>query len=173
MRTRGTQCNSTWTHQMLEPPVPKVSSLCPGTLSQLHECPPRLLGDSPSLPEFSKPVRGTDLTTHPVAGRMPERNNEESHYHEPSWCADLRIAGGTAGSLRTLAAAPQKSGMSWRSVVVIFAAEHFRHPAWGYSHCVRDYELARPLASQERLRHGSVRKAERLTERYATPQRLP
>jgi len=55
------------------------------------------------------------------------------------------------GSLRIPAATPQKSGVSWRSVVATFAAEHFRHPAWGYSHCVRDYELARALASQDKV----------------------
>ena len=55
------------------------------------------------------------------------------------------------GSLRTPAATPEKAGVSWRYVVVTFAAEHFRHPAWGYSHCVRDYELARALASQDKV----------------------
>jgi hypothetical protein len=31
-------------------------------------------------------------------------------------------------------------------VVSKFAQEHFNHPAWGYSHCLRDYQLARELA---------------------------
>jgi len=39
----------------------------------------------------------------------------------------------------------------WRQRVIEFAAEHFRHPAWGYSHCVRDYELARELAAADKV----------------------
>jgi HD superfamily phosphodiesterase len=34
----------------------------------------------------------------------------------------------------------------WRVTVTQFAREHFKNPAWGYSHCVRDYMLARELA---------------------------
>ena len=34
----------------------------------------------------------------------------------------------------------------WRTVVAKFAQEHFNNPAWGYSHCLRDYQLARELA---------------------------
>ena len=30
-----------------------------------------------------------------------------------------------------------------------FAASHFRHPAWGYSHSQRDYELAAELARED------------------------
>jgi HD superfamily phosphodiesterase len=56
-----------------------------------------------------------------------------------------------AGSAPSPAAAPQKAGVNWRSTVATFAAEHFRHPAWGYSHCVRDYELASALASQDKV----------------------
>jgi HD superfamily phosphodiesterase len=52
----------------------------------------------------------------------------------------------------SLATTPEKPGVGWRSVVATFAAEHFRHPAWGYSHCVRDYKLASALASQDRVR---------------------
>ena len=37
----------------------------------------------------------------------------------------------------------------WREAVREFAAEHFKHPAWGYSHCVRDYALARQLADAD------------------------
>ncbi|HEV2285703.1 MAG TPA: HD domain-containing protein [Steroidobacteraceae bacterium] len=39
----------------------------------------------------------------------------------------------------------------WRETVRQFAAEHFRHPAWGYSHSVRDYELAKKLAAADRV----------------------
>jgi hypothetical protein len=35
---------------------------------------------------------------------------------------------------------------AWRTIVRDFAAKNFKHPAWGYSHSVRDYSLARELA---------------------------
>jgi hypothetical protein len=38
-------------------------------------------------------------------------------------------------------------------VVAQFAKEHFKHPAWGYSHCLRDYRLARELAAAD---HASL-----------------
>ena len=45
---------------------------------------------------------------------------------------------------------PVPTGAShWRETVRTFAAEHFRNPAWGYSHCERDYGLARELASAD------------------------
>jgi HD superfamily phosphodiesterase len=37
----------------------------------------------------------------------------------------------------------------WRAVVTDFAKEHFRHPAWGFSHSARDYALARELAAAD------------------------
>jgi uncharacterized protein len=37
----------------------------------------------------------------------------------------------------------------WRESVRAFAAEHLRHPAWGYSHCMRDYALAVQLAHED------------------------
>jgi HD superfamily phosphodiesterase len=39
----------------------------------------------------------------------------------------------------------------WRATVRQFAREHFRQPAWGFSHCVRDYELARELAREDKV----------------------
>jgi len=39
----------------------------------------------------------------------------------------------------------------WRAKVQNFAAEHFKHPAWGYSHCQRDYEFARKLAAEDKV----------------------
>ena len=41
---------------------------------------------------------------------------------------------------------------NWRITIRDFAAQHFKHPAWGYSHCVRDYVLAKELASADRTR---------------------
>jgi uncharacterized protein len=37
----------------------------------------------------------------------------------------------------------------WRETVREFAAKHFKNPAWGYSHCQRDYTLARELATAD------------------------
>ncbi len=37
----------------------------------------------------------------------------------------------------------------WHATVRDFAQEHFHHPAWGYSHSVRDYELAKALALED------------------------
>jgi uncharacterized protein len=39
----------------------------------------------------------------------------------------------------------------WHTTVRNFAADHFKHPAWGYSHSVRDYALARELAAADHV----------------------
>ena len=39
----------------------------------------------------------------------------------------------------------------WRSTVRQFAREHFKNPAWGFSHCERDYALARSLAAADHV----------------------
>ncbi len=43
------------------------------------------------------------------------------------------------------------AGGDWRANVRDFAREHFRNPAWGYSHSVRDYDLARRLAAADHV----------------------
>lgn len=40
---------------------------------------------------------------------------------------------------------------AWRATVNAFAAEHFKHPSWGYSHSARDYAVARALASTDHV----------------------
>ncbi|HEY2635178.1 MAG TPA: HD domain-containing protein, partial [Steroidobacteraceae bacterium] len=40
---------------------------------------------------------------------------------------------------------------NWRATVRDFAAEHFKNPAWGYSHSMRDYALARELAASDHV----------------------
>ncbi len=40
---------------------------------------------------------------------------------------------------------------AWRATVRNFAAQHFKNPAWGYSHSMRDYLLARELAAADRV----------------------
>lgn len=47
--------------------------------------------------------------------------------------------------------AAESAEPAWHTTVRQFAAEHFKHPAWGYSHCVRDYALARQLAAADRV----------------------
>jgi len=39
----------------------------------------------------------------------------------------------------------------WRTVISKFAQEHFKNPAWGYSHSQRDYQLARELAAADHV----------------------
>jgi hypothetical protein len=40
---------------------------------------------------------------------------------------------------------------AWRAKVTAFAAENFKHPAWGLSHSARDYALARSLAATDHV----------------------
>lgn len=40
----------------------------------------------------------------------------------------------------------------WRTTVQQFAAKNFKHPAWGYSHNMRDYALARELAATDHVK---------------------
>jgi hypothetical protein len=47
------------------------------------------------------------------------------------------------------AAAAGSEQAAWREVVRQFAAQHFKNPAWGYSHSVRDYTLAKELAEAD------------------------
>jgi hypothetical protein len=63
-----------------------------------------------------------------------------------AFCAGLALAGFMAS-----AQAAEKAATTWRETVRAFAAEHFRHPAWGYSHSVRDYELATDLAREDHV----------------------
>jgi|KBSSwiStaDraftv2_1062776.scaffolds.fasta_scaffold00441_11 hypothetical protein len=48
-------------------------------------------------------------------------------------------------------AADSDDSPPWRSVIAKFAQEHFKNPAWGYSHSQRDYQLARELAAADRV----------------------
>jgi hypothetical protein len=61
----------------------------------------------------------------------------------------LGIAGIFAGS----AAAPAAPAVAsdWHAAVRDLAAKHFKNPAWGYSHCMRDYALARELAAADHV----------------------
>jgi HD domain len=51
-----------------------------------------------------------------------------------------------------LAAAPPAAAapaQDWRASVRELALSHFKNPAWGYSHCLRDYALAKELAAAD------------------------
>ncbi len=57
----------------------------------------------------------------------------------------LAAPGGRADPADPAAARP------WHEAVRKFAEDHFHHPAWGYSHSVRDYQLARELAAADHV----------------------
>jgi HD superfamily phosphodiesterase len=59
---------------------------------------------------------------------------------------------GSAEPAPAAAPAPAPAASSdWRATVRDFAAKHFKNPAWGYSHSVRDYALARELAAADQV----------------------
>jgi HD superfamily phosphodiesterase len=49
------------------------------------------------------------------------------------------------------AAAVPAAPADWHAAVRDLAAKHFKNPAWGYSHCMRDYALARELAAADHV----------------------
>jgi hypothetical protein len=55
------------------------------------------------------------------------------------------------GTAAGAAEAAKPTPPAWRETVRAFAAEHFKNPAWGYSHSVRDYALARNLAASDHV----------------------
>ena len=58
----------------------------------------------------------------------------------------------SAGAAQPAAVAPASAAPAaadWRAGVRDLAAKHFKNPAWGYSHCMRDYALARELAAAD------------------------
>ncbi|HKQ09884.1 MAG TPA: HD domain-containing protein [Rhizomicrobium sp.] len=50
-----------------------------------------------------------------------------------------------------LGSAPASAQEAWRAKVTQFAADNFKHPAWGFSHSQRDYALAKSLAAADRV----------------------
>jgi HD superfamily phosphodiesterase len=65
----------------------------------------------------------------------------------------LLLLFGLASVLASVTAPAESSAASadWHTKVRQFAHEHFHHPAWGFSHSVRDYELARKLAREDEV----------------------
>jgi len=45
---------------------------------------------------------------------------------------------------------PKNQG-DWHATILAFAQQHFKNPAWGYSHSLRDYVLARELAAADHV----------------------
>lgn len=43
------------------------------------------------------------------------------------------------------------TAQDWRAKVNEIAEKNFKHPAWGYSHVVRDYRLAKKLAAEDQV----------------------
>ena len=48
-------------------------------------------------------------------------------------------------------AASQTKPQPWRDKVTEFAAQNFKHPAWGFSHSQRDYVFAKSLAATDHV----------------------
>ncbi len=72
--------------------------------------------------------------------------------HTRSWRLLLPFCGlAMVLASATLPAQSSPPGADWHAKVRQFASEHFHHPAWGFSHSVRDYELARELARGDKV----------------------
>jgi uncharacterized protein len=59
------------------------------------------------------------------------------------------LSGASAMAAQPAAPAPPKA--DWHATVRDFALQHFKNPAWGYSHSQRDYALARDLAAGDHV----------------------
>ena len=62
--------------------------------------------------------------------------------------------GGAIGAVQASLAEPQAApaaAADWHTTVRDLAAKHFKNPAWGYTHCMRDYALARELAAADHV----------------------
>src|SRR5580658_10699333 len=67
------------------------------------------------------------------------------------WACAAALFVGTAGAMLCSIASPAPAATDWRASVRAFAAKHFKNPAWGYSHCLRAYALARSLAATDHV----------------------
>jgi hypothetical protein len=54
-------------------------------------------------------------------------------------------------ALATAAPAATPPPQDWRASVRELALSHFKNPAWGYSHCLRDYALAKEMAAADHV----------------------
>ena len=69
-----------------------------------------------------------------------------------SRCSAVLALLATVTTIAADAPAPtiERSG-DWRAAVHRFVEINMKHPAWGLSHCVRDYELAKELAAADKV----------------------
>ena len=65
--------------------------------------------------------------------------------------AAIIAALGLSAAIAAAAPTPSFPTPDWRAGVRELAASHFKNPAWGYSHCLRDYALARELAAADHV----------------------
>jgi hypothetical protein len=65
------------------------------------------------------------------------------------WAAAVGLSCAAASALAQSPAPKPAAAGNWRESVRAFAEQHFKHPAWGYSHSSRDYALARELAAKD------------------------
>jgi HD superfamily phosphodiesterase len=63
----------------------------------------------------------------------------------------MRVAALLAAMAAILCLPVPACAADWRATVRELAAQHFKNPAWGYSHCARDYSLARELAAADHV----------------------
>jgi HD domain len=61
------------------------------------------------------------------------------------------LAAASIAAALPAAAAAAPLVQDWRASVRELAKNHFKNPAWGYSHCLRDYALARELAAADHV----------------------
>jgi len=66
-----------------------------------------------------------------------------------SLLAAFSVAAVLTAAVPAAAAAPP--AQDWRASVRELALSHFKNPAWGYSHCLRDYALAKELAAADHV----------------------
>jgi uncharacterized protein len=56
-----------------------------------------------------------------------------------------------AAAACSMAASPGRAAPDWHATIRVFAQQHFKNPAWGFSHSERDYALARSLAATDHV----------------------
>src|SRR5580693_1690520 len=68
-----------------------------------------------------------------------------------SLLAALSAGAVLAAAVPAAASAAAPPAQDWRASVRELALSHFKNPAWGYSHCLRDYALAKELAAADHV----------------------
>jgi hypothetical protein len=61
------------------------------------------------------------------------------------------VFSGTLGTGAASSVTQPPTASDWHITIRAFAAQHFKNPAWGYSHSQRDYSLARELAAADHM----------------------